>query len=143
MFTVTLKEIADEFQLEIICSTKKLEDIEFLAERLLETGIDRSGFILGIGGGVVSDISGFLASIYMRGVRCAFVSSTLLSQVDSSVGGKVAVNHALGKNLIGAFYQPRGVMIDPQTLRLAVLTVFVILGGAQHRPCRQAARRIF
>ena len=73
-------------------ASKKLEEIETIAQRLLDAGIDRSGFILAIGGGVVCDISGFLASIYMRGIRCAYIASTLLSQVDASTGGKNGVN---------------------------------------------------
>lgn len=97
--------------------SKKLEDIEFLAERLLETGIDRSGFILGIGGGVVCDIAGFLASIYMRGIRCAYVSSTLLSQVDASTGGKNGVNLGSTKNLLGCFRQPEFVICDTAMLQ--------------------------
>jgi len=97
--------------------SKKLEDIEFLAERLLESGIDRSGFILGIGGGVVCDIAGFLASIYMRGIRCAYVSSTLLSQVDASTGGKNGVNLGSTKNLLGCFRQPEFVICDPAMLQ--------------------------
>ncbi|MCX6259726.1 MAG: 3-dehydroquinate synthase, partial [Bacteroidia bacterium] len=68
------------FQVKAGEASKKMEIIESLAERLIETGIDRSGLILGIGGGVVCDIAGFLASIYMRGIRCAYVSSSLLSQ---------------------------------------------------------------
>ena len=80
------------FQVKAGEISKKMEVVESLAERLIETGIDRSGFILGIGGGVVCDIAGFLASIYMRGIRCAYVSTSLLSQVDASTGGKNGVN---------------------------------------------------
>jgi 3-dehydroquinate synthase len=98
-------------------ASKKIEEIEFLAERLLETGIDRSGFLLGIGGGVVCDITGFLASIYMRGVKCAYVSSTLLSQVDASTGGKNGVNLGSTKNLLGCFRQPEFVICDPSMLQ--------------------------
>ncbi len=97
--------------------SKKLEVIEFLAERLLDAGIDRSGFILAIGGGVVSDIAGFLASIYMRGIRCACVSSTLLSQVDASTGGKNGVNLGNTKNILGSFRQPEFVICDPSMLQ--------------------------
>jgi 3-dehydroquinate synthase len=97
--------------------SKKLEVIETLAERLLETGIDRSGFILGIGGGVVCDVAGFLASVYMRGIRCAYVSSTLLSQVDASTGGKNGVNLGSTKNLFGCFKQPEFVICDPAMLQ--------------------------
>lgn len=96
--------------------SKTLEVIEFLAERLISSGIDRSGFILGIGGGVVCDIAGFLASIYLRGVRCAYVSSTLLSQVDASTGGKNGVNLGSTKNVLGSFKQPEFVICDPAML---------------------------
>jgi 3-dehydroquinate synthase len=97
--------------------SKKLEVIEFLAERLIESGIDRTGFILGIGGGVVCDIAGFLASIYMRGIRCAYVSSSLLSQVDASTGGKNGVNLGGTKNVLGCFRQPEFVICDPVMLQ--------------------------
>ncbi len=98
-------------------SSKNLEVIEFLAERLIETGIDRTGFLLGIGGGVVCDITGFLASIYMRGIRCAFVSTSLLSQVDASTGGKNGVNLGATKNVLGSFRQPEFVICDPVMLQ--------------------------
>ena len=78
-------------------------------------GIDRSGFILAIGGGVVCDVSGFLASVYMRGIRCGYVSTTFLSQVDASTGGKTGVN--LGMNVIGNFRQPEFVICDSTMLR--------------------------
>lgn len=97
--------------------SKKIEVIESLAERLLESGIDRTGFILGIGGGVVSDLAGFLASIYMRGIRCAFVSTSLLSQIDASTGGKNGVNLGSTKNLLGCFRQPEFVICDPAMLK--------------------------
>ena len=97
--------------------SKKIEVVEYLAERLLDSGIDRSGFILAIGGGVVSDIAGFLASIYMRGIRCACVSSTLLSQVDASTGGKNGVNLGSIKNVLGSFRQPEFVICDPSMLK--------------------------
>jgi 3-dehydroquinate synthase len=98
-------------------ASKKIEVIEFLAERLMENGIDRGGFLLGIGGGVVSDITGFLASIYMRGIRCAYVSTTLLSQVDASTGGKNGVNLGSTKNVLGCFRQPEFVICDPVLLQ--------------------------
>lgn len=83
-----------------------------LCRRLLEAGADRSSFILGIGGGVVCDLAGMVASVYMRGVRHAFVSTTLLSQVDASIGGKTGVNLGEYKNIIGTFRQPEFVLCD-------------------------------
>jgi len=97
--------------------SKKLMVIEDLADQLLEEGIDRSGFILAIGGGVVCDIAGFLASVYMRGIRCGYVSTTLLSQVDASTGGKTGVNLGENKNMIGVIRQPEFVICDTNMLR--------------------------
>jgi len=105
------------FQVKAGEQSKKLEVIEFLAEQLIDYGIDRTGFILGIGGGVVCDIAGFLASIYMRGIRCAYISSSLLSQVDASTGGKNGVNLGGIKNVIGCFRQPEFVICDPAMLQ--------------------------
>ena len=97
--------------------SKSLGVIDSLANQLLDLGIDRSGFVLAIGGGVVCDIAGFLASVYMRGVRFGFVSTTLLSQVDASVGGKNAVNLGKVKNALGTFRQPEFVICDPSMLK--------------------------
>lgn len=97
--------------------SKKLEVIEYLAEQLLLAGIDRSGFVLAVGGGVVCDIAGFLASVYMRGIRCGYVSSTLLSQVDASTGGKNGVNLGGTKNMLGTIRQPEFVICDPEMLK--------------------------
>jgi 3-dehydroquinate synthase len=96
--------------------SKKLEVIEYLAEKLLEAGIDRSGFILAIGGGVVCDLAGFLASVYMRGIGCGYVSTTLLAQVDASTGGKNGVNLGGTKNMLGNIRQPEFVICDPAIL---------------------------
>jgi len=97
--------------------SKKLKVIEYLAEQLLLAGIDRSGFVLAVGGGVVCDIAGFLASVYMRGIRCGYVSSTLLSQVDASTGGKNGVNLGGTKNMLGTIRQPEFVICDPGMLQ--------------------------
>lgn len=97
--------------------SKTLETIEKLAEKLLDAGMDRSGFLLAIGGGVVSDLAGFLASVYMRGIRCGYVSTTLLSQVDASTGGKTGVNLGATKNILGIIRQPEFVICDPAMLK--------------------------
>jgi 3-dehydroquinate synthase len=96
--------------------SKKLEVVGKLAENLLDAGVDRSGFILGIGGGVVCDLAGFLASIYMRGIRYGFVSTSLLYQVDASTGGKNGVNLGATKNMLGIIRQPEFVICDTSTL---------------------------
>lgn len=93
-------------------SSKCLSVAEKLYTRAIELGLDRKSPIFALGGGVVGDLAGFIAATYMRGVPFVQLPTSLLAQVDSSVGGKVAVNHALGKNLIGAFYQPKGVFMD-------------------------------
>lgn len=96
--------------------SKKLEVVERLAQKLLDAGIDRTGFLLAIGGGVVCDLGGFLASIYMRGIRCGYVSTSLLSQVDASTGGKNGVNLGGTKNMLGNIRQPEFVICDPGML---------------------------
>jgi 3-dehydroquinate synthase len=96
--------------------SKSLSTVEEISRQLLGLGIDRNGFILGIGGGVVCDLAGFVASIYMRGIRFGFVSTSLLSQIDASVGGKNGVNTGEVKNVIGTFNQPEFVICDPSML---------------------------
>ena len=88
----------------------------YILTELLKRGLDRNSCIVALGGGVIGDITGFVASTYMRGIHFIQLPTTLLSQVDSSVGGKTGVNHYLGKNMIGTFYQPRLVWIDIATL---------------------------
>jgi len=95
---------------------KNLDTLGTVFDRLLECGHGRSTTVVALGGGVVGDIAGFAAASYLRGVDFVQVPTTLLSQVDSSVGGKTGVNHPLGKNMIGAFHQPRAVLIDTDTL---------------------------
>jgi len=97
--------------------SKNLGEIEKLSENLLKAGTGRSGFILAIGGGVVCDITGFLASVFMRGIRCGYVSTSLLSQVDASTGGKNGVNLGKIKNVIGSFRQPEFVICDTSMLQ--------------------------
>ena len=89
---------------------------EKIYESLLKAKLDRKSALIALGGGVIGDITGFAASTYMRGIDFIQIPTTLLAQVDSSVGGKTGVNHPLGKNMIGAFWQPRLVWIDTATL---------------------------
>lgn len=95
---------------------KTIDSVMTIIETLLNQRHDRQTTLIALGGGVVGDITGFAASIYQRGVHFIQVPTTLLSQVDSSVGGKTGVNHPLGKNMIGAFYQPQCVIADTSTL---------------------------
>ncbi len=95
---------------------KTVESVEAILDKLVDTGANRDTTVIALGGGVVGDITGFAAACYMRGVSFVQVPTTLLAQVDSSVGGKTGVNHPKGKNLIGAFHQPRIVLIDTATL---------------------------
>ncbi len=96
--------------------SKSLDVANQLYTQLLENNATRKAAIVAFGGGVVGDLAGFIAATFMRGVPFVQVPTTILSQVDSSVGGKVGINHPLGKNLIGAFYQPEFVLIDPDVL---------------------------
>ena len=95
---------------------KTLESLNLIFTALLQGNHGRDTTIIALGGGVIGDVAGFAAASYQRGVRLIQIPTTLLSQVDSSVGGKTAVNHELGKNMIGAFYQPSMVIIDTHTL---------------------------
>jgi 3-dehydroquinate synthase len=95
---------------------KRLATVEALSEKLSSLGADRNATVLAFGGGVAGDVAGFLASMYMRGIEFVQIPTTVLAQVDASVGGKTGVNLKAGKNLIGAFWQPRCVLIDPGVL---------------------------
>ena len=97
-------------------SFKTLEVLDQIFTGMLENGCDRRTTLLALGGGVVGDMGGFAAASYQRGINFIQVPTTLLSMVDSSVGGKTGVNHPLGKNMIGAFHQPQCVIIDTDTL---------------------------
>ncbi len=98
-------------------TAKNLQTIQSCYDQLAKNRIERSSFIVALGGGVVGDMAGFLAASYLRGLDFVQVPTTLLAQVDSSVGGKVGVNLKAGKNLVGAFYQPRLVLCDLDTLK--------------------------
>jgi 3-dehydroquinate synthase len=109
-FSVTVIEIPDGEEY------KNSATLSAVYDALIDAGLDRKSFIVALGGGVVGDLAGFAAATYLRGVPFVQVPTTLLAQVDSSVGGKTAIDHPRGKNLIGAFYQPRLVQIDVATL---------------------------
>lgn len=98
-------------------SSKRIETVIYLAREMLKNSFDRKDLIIALGGGVVGDVAGFLASIYLRGIPFIQIPTTLLAQVDSSIGGKTGVDLPEGKNLIGTFYQPRAVYIDTDVLR--------------------------
>ncbi len=120
---------------------KNLATLEHIYTKLLEQRFDRNTTLIALGGGVVGDICGFAAASYQRGVHFVQIPTTLLAQVDSSVGGKTGVNHPLGKNMIGAFHQPRAVIIDTDTLStlpdrelsagLAEVIKYGVLGDAE------------
>jgi 3-dehydroquinate synthase len=95
---------------------KRLAHVEQLAEEMLELGADRSSLVIAYGGGIVNDMGGFLAAIFMRGIPVLQIPTTLLAQVDAAIGGKTGVNLVSGKNLIGSFHQPVAVLIDPAIL---------------------------
>ncbi|MBZ5533103.1 MAG: 3-dehydroquinate synthase [Acidobacteriia bacterium] len=96
--------------------SKHLATVEQLAEQMVRAGADRKSLVVAFGGGVVGDSAGFLAAIFLRGVPVVQIPTTLLAQVDASIGGKTGVNLRAGKNLIGAFHQPRAVLVDPEVL---------------------------
>jgi 3-dehydroquinate synthase len=98
-------------------TSKSIAALQSVYDRLIEAGLDRSASVFALGGGVVGDLAGFAAATFLRGVALVQVPTTLLAQVDSALGGKTAVNHRLGKNLIGAIYQPRLIVADVELLR--------------------------
>lgn len=98
-------------------SHKRLSSVEALAQQLAAAGADRDSLLIAFGGGVIGDVTGFLAAIYMRGIRYVQFPTTLLAQVDSSIGGKTGVNLLAGKNLIGSFHHPQAVYADTDLLR--------------------------
>ena len=98
-------------------ASKCFDNYKLLLARMVELGFTRSDAVLAVGGGVVGDLAGFVASSFMRGVDFYNIPTTVLSQVDSSVGGKVAIDFEGYKNIVGAFYPPKAVIIDPETLK--------------------------
>ena len=95
---------------------KSLETVQTIVNECLEFGVGRKDVLFSVGGGVVGDMAGFAASIYLRGISFFQVPTSLLAQVDAAIGGKTGVNHTIGKNLIGTFYQPKKTLIDPRFL---------------------------
>ena len=121
LYLEKLKDALSDFNVESVVlpdgeEFKTLETLNKVFDALLKAKFDRSSTLVALGGGVVGDITGYAAASYQRGVNFIQVPTSLLSQVDSSVGGKTGVNHELGKNMIGAFYQPKAVIIDVDTL---------------------------
>jgi len=121
LYLATLKAKLTNFQVDEIIlpdgeAQKSLANFDVIMSHLLAKGHGRDSTLIALGGGVIGDITGFAAACYQRGINFIQVPTTLLSQVDSSVGGKTAVNHPLGKNMIGAFYQPKAVLIDIDSL---------------------------
>lgn len=122
LYLEQLKQALSNYKLEVCIipdgeQYKSLESFETLMSALLEGNHSRDTTLIALGGGVIGDLTGFAAACYQRGVPFIQIPTTLLSQVDSSVGGKTAVNHSLGKNMIGAFYQPKMVLIDHSCLK--------------------------
>lgn len=123
--------IRNKFDVKIVSlkpgeDQKTLETAITLYDACFDHNLDRHSLIIALGGGVVGDISGFVASTFMRGIPFIQIPTSLLAQVDSSIGGKVAVNHPKGKNMIGSFYQPKAVFIDTDTLSTLPAVEFVV-----------------
>ena len=117
------KTIAEQCKESVICtveegeSSKSMDVFGQLLQTMLDHGFSRKDCVIAVGGGVVGDLSGFAASAYMRGIDFYNIPTTLLSQIDSSIGGKTAINFGGVKNIVGAFYQPQKVLIDPELLK--------------------------
>ena len=115
--------VAEQCKNGVICTvdegeeSKSIDSFSRLLQAMLDNGFSRKDCVVAVGGGVVGDLSGFAASAYMRGIDFYNIPTTLLSQIDSSIGGKTAVNFGGVKNIVGAFYQPKKVLIDPELLK--------------------------
>ena len=121
LYGTALAEALSDYRTHMIVrpageAQKSMANLEEVLDSLFRAGLDRSDLLIAFGGGVIGDLAGFAASIYKRGMPFIQVPTTLLSQVDSSVGGKTAINNQFGKNLVGAFYQPRAVITDTDLL---------------------------
>ncbi|MCX7678864.1 MAG: 3-dehydroquinate synthase, partial [Spirochaetes bacterium] len=119
LHSATIQRVASSFAARIFPmddaeENKSYQHAEVFLNQMLEQGFTRKSLLIGIGGGVVGDFSGFCAAVYMRGIPIVHIPTTLLAMVDSSIGGKVAVNIRAGKNIVGAFHQPRCVIADVQ-----------------------------
>ena len=116
------KIVADQFEKSVIFtfpqgeSSKNFDTYQSICKALVENNFNRKDAVIAVGGGVVGDMSGFAAATYMRGISFYNIPTTVLSQVDSSIGGKTAIDFEGVKNIIGAFHQPKGVIIDPDVL---------------------------
>jgi len=122
LYLETVKQSLQKYQIDEVIlpdgeAEKSLKNFDVIMSHLLANGHGRDTTLIALGGGVIGDITGFAAACYQRGIDFIQIPTTILSQVDSSVGGKTAVNHPLGKNMIGAFYQPKAVVIDIDTLK--------------------------
>ncbi len=122
LYLLQIEKLLADYLVEIVILAdgeqyKTLQSTSTIFDALLEKRFNRSATLIALGGGVIGDIGGFAAACYQRGIAFIQIPTTLLAQVDSSVGGKTGVNHVLGKNMIGAFYQPRCVIIDTEVLK--------------------------
>ena len=129
LYLSKLKNILDNYQIDEVIlpdgeAEKSLANFDRIMSHMLKHGHGRDSTLIALGGGVIGDITGFAAACYQRGIHFIQIPTTLLSQVDSSVGGKTAVNHPLGKNMIGAFYQPQAVLIDTHSLKTLPIREF-------------------
>ncbi len=117
-----MKQILRRYEISIFYFTaneknKSIKTANFYLEKLLKNNFNRSDLIIGMGGGITGDFTGFVASIFKRGINFINIPTTLLSQADAAIGGKTAVNSRYGKNLIGSFYQPKFVLNDTEFLK--------------------------